>query len=89
MREVQLEYNSERERLIIPEYGRNIQKLISHAKTIEDAELRQAFVERVIHLMMQMHPKTVVSMIIGKGYGNMFSELLIMISRSPFQMASL
>ena len=52
-----MEYNSQREPLVIPEYGRNVQRLILHAKTIEDDELRQAFVERMIELMYQMHPQ--------------------------------
>ncbi len=30
-----MEYNSQMEELIIPEYGRNVQRLIFHAKTIE------------------------------------------------------
>lgn len=52
-----LEYNSKRENLEIPEYGRHVQKLINHAKTIEKPEYRQAFVERVINLMHQMNPQ--------------------------------
>jgi len=53
-----MEYNSNRENLTIPEYGRNVQKLIDHAKTIEDRGMRQAFVEKVIDLMQQMHPQS-------------------------------
>lgn len=52
-----LEYNSSRENLTISEYGRHVQKLIKHAKTIEDKEERQAFVEAVIDLMHQMNPQ--------------------------------
>ena len=52
-----LEYNSSRENLIISEYGRHVQKLIMHAKTIEDKEERQAFVEAIIDLMHQMNPQ--------------------------------
>ncbi len=52
-----MEYNSSKERLIIPEYGRNVQMLINHAKTIEDIEEKQKFIERIVHLMMQMHPQ--------------------------------
>jgi len=52
-----MEYNSSKERLIIPEYGRNVQMLIKHSKTIEDPEEKQKFVERIIYLMMQMHPQ--------------------------------
>lgn len=52
-----LEYNSSRENLTISEYGRHVQKLIKHAKTIEDKVERQAFVEAVIDLMHQMNPQ--------------------------------
>jgi len=52
-----MEYNSQKENLTIPEYGRNIQQLVKHALTIEDREERQNFVERIIKLMMQMHPQ--------------------------------
>lgn len=52
-----MDYNSSRERLTIPEYGRNVQNLIKHAKGIEDPEERQAFTERIVDLMMQMHPQ--------------------------------
>ena len=52
-----MEYNSEKSDLIIPEYGRNVQMLIRHARTIEQDEIRQAFIERVIDLMHQMHPQ--------------------------------
>jgi hypothetical protein len=52
-----MEYNSQKSSLIIPEYGRNVQMLIRHARTIENNEIRQAFVEKVIDLMHQMHPQ--------------------------------
>lgn len=52
-----MEYNSSRELLIMPEYGRNVQLMVQHAKTIENDEERQAFVEKVVDLMMQMHPQ--------------------------------
>ena len=57
MNEHNMEYNSSRENLIIPEYGRHIQNLVNHAKSIEDPELRQEFAHRIIGLMMQMHPQ--------------------------------
>ncbi|MDF1867094.1 MAG: DUF4290 domain-containing protein [Saprospiraceae bacterium] len=50
-------YNSQKELLIIPEYGRNVQTLIRHAREIENLEERQSFVEEVVNLMMQMHPQ--------------------------------
>ena len=51
-------YNTQKEQLIIAEYGRNIQQLIQHAKTIEDDKERQEFAEAVVHLMNQMVPQT-------------------------------
>jgi hypothetical protein len=56
MRKFDIEYNSERVNMIIPEYGRNVQKLVDHAKTIEDKTKRQSFVEAVIDLMNIMVP---------------------------------
>lgn len=53
-----LEYNSVRERLLLPEYGRNIQKLARHAREIQDPELRQQYVETLIELMNQMIPNS-------------------------------
>jgi hypothetical protein len=52
-----MEYNSKREELIIPEYGRHVQGLIRHARTIENRDERQHFIERIVDLMMQMHPQ--------------------------------
>lgn len=55
--DLRMEYNSDRDLLEIPEYGRNVQKLIKHAKTIDNYGMRQAFVEKVVDLMMQLHPQ--------------------------------
>ena len=52
-----MEYNSDREDVIIPEYGRNVQKLVQYAKTIENPKMRQHFIEKVVDMMMQMHPQ--------------------------------
>lgn len=54
--EFELEYNSSRENLTIPEYGRNVQNLINHAKGIENDDERQIFVEKVVRLMLQLNP---------------------------------
>ncbi len=51
-----LEYNAIREKLLLPEYGRNIQKLVQHAREIEDPDKRQEYVETLIELMNQMLP---------------------------------
>lgn len=51
-----MEYNTEREHLMIREYGRHVQNLISYAKGIEDKEERQKTVEGIILLMGQLNP---------------------------------
>jgi hypothetical protein len=51
-----MEYNSSREKLEIAEYGRHVQKMIDHAKTIEDKEQRQFFFEMIVELMGQILP---------------------------------
>lgn len=53
-----MEYNSSRELLIFPEYGRNIQKLIRHAKTIDNVAMKQQFIEIIVDLMQQMNPQS-------------------------------
>ena len=54
--ELDMEYNSQRDKMVIPEYGRNVQRLIEHAKTIEDKEKRQYFVDTLVRLMQQIAP---------------------------------
>jgi len=42
------DYNSSRDKLILPEYGRNIQKMVNHIKTIEDRDERNKAAKTVI-----------------------------------------
>lgn len=58
MAEIDMEYNSSKEELIIPEYGRNVQNLIQYAKAEPDPRIRQILAEKVIELMWQMSPQT-------------------------------
>ncbi len=51
-----LEYNAEREKLIIPEYGRHIQKLVNHCIALEDREERNKMAEAIVHVMGNMQP---------------------------------
>ncbi len=51
-----MEYNTSRTKLVYKEYGRNIQKLIDHAVTIEDDEQRNNFAKGIIELMGQINP---------------------------------
>ncbi len=51
-----LEYNTEREKLIIPEYGRHLQKMINHAIAIEDREERNKVARSIIAVMGNLQP---------------------------------
>jgi hypothetical protein len=51
-----LEYNTEREHLIIPEYGRHLQKMINYAKTLETKEERNKVAGAIISVMGNMQP---------------------------------
>jgi len=51
-----MEYNTEREQLIIPEYGRHVQKMINHATTLSDKDEQQKCVDAIIAFMGQMNP---------------------------------
>lgn len=51
-----LEYNAERSHLIIPEYGRHLQKLIDQATLIEDAEERNKAAKYIIQVMGTLNP---------------------------------
>ena len=52
-----LEYNTQRPRLIISEYGRNVQKMIDFASTIEDREERNKVAGAIINVMGQLKPQ--------------------------------
>lgn len=51
-----MEYNTARDLLIIPEYGRNIQRMVDYALTIEDREKRTKTAKSIIISMAQMNP---------------------------------
>lgn len=51
-----LEYNSERPLLIIPEYGRHIQKLVDHCISLEDREERNTMAQAIIDVMGNLQP---------------------------------
>lgn len=57
MPEFDMTYNTQKDHLVIAEYGRNVQLLIEHAKTIEDPKERQEFAEAIIQLMDRMVPQ--------------------------------
>ena len=51
-----IEYNTEREHLIIPEYGRHIQKMVAHATSLKDKEARNKCAKSIISVMGNLNP---------------------------------
>ena len=59
MENVGLDYNTQREKLRMPEYGRNVQKMIEYVKSLPDREKRDEQARAVIKVMetlnLQVH----------------------------------
>ena len=51
------DYNTQREKLIMPEYGRHIQKMIEYVAAIEDREKRNEQVRAVVAVMGILNPQ--------------------------------
>ncbi len=51
-----LSYNTQRAKLHIPEYGRNVQNMIEFAKTINNREERNDAAQAIIEVMGQLNP---------------------------------
>jgi len=54
--EFELEYNSERSLMIIPEYGRHMQKLVNHCMALETKEERNTMAKAIIDVMGNLQP---------------------------------
>ena len=51
-----MEYNTQLKKLLLPEYGRNIQKMVDYLLTIEDREERTRAAKTVIDVMGNLYP---------------------------------
>lgn len=52
-----LDYNTQREKLILPEYGREVQNMVDYALTITDRQERQHCAETIVSTMARMFPQ--------------------------------
>ena len=52
-----MKYNTARDHLVLPEYGRNVQKMVDHATTIQNKEERNKCVKTIIEFMGHMNPQ--------------------------------
>ena len=58
MDKIGLTYNTEKEQIVISEYGRNIQELIKKLPEIEDRRVRTEAAKHIVGIMVQMTPQT-------------------------------
>ena len=54
---IESEYNSQKDNLIISEYGRYVQELVDWCKTITDPQARQIAAENVLEIMRIVNPQ--------------------------------
>ena len=52
-----LDYNTKREKLAMPEYGREIQKMIDHAISLPDKKDRENCARAIIRMMETKAPQ--------------------------------
>ncbi len=52
-----VEYNTQRRSLKLPEYGRNVQKMVNYLKTIEDRDKRNEQAQAVVKVMEVLNPQ--------------------------------
>lgn len=51
-----MDYNTSRDKLLLPEYGRLVQQMMEEAKKMEDKRERQAFAQVIVRIMASMSP---------------------------------
>lgn len=56
-----LDYNTQRQKLALPEFGREVQLMVDHAVSIEDRAERQCCAESIVKIMKTMFPQYCVS----------------------------
>ena len=52
-----LDYNTQREKLVLPEYGREIQKMVNYCMALPDRDARLRCAYAIIDTMEQMNPQ--------------------------------
>lgn len=53
-----LDYNTQRERLVLPEYGREIQQMVDHCVALPTRAQRQRCAATIVRVMERMVPRT-------------------------------
>lgn len=53
---MQQDYNTQRKKMALPEYGRNVQKMVDHIITIKDRDERNRAAKTIISIMGNLNP---------------------------------
>jgi hypothetical protein len=51
-----MDYNTTRHKLILSEYGRNVQSMVEYALSVEDREKRSRLAKAIVNVMAQVNP---------------------------------
>ena len=52
-----LDYNTQREQLVLPEYGREVQSMVDYCMDLKDRQERQRCAESIVAIMERMKPR--------------------------------
>ena len=64
-----LDYNTQREKLVMPEYGREIQQMVDYCVQLEDRNERQHCAEAIIAIMTVCSLKTGAWRTMSRSFG--------------------
>ena len=64
-----MEYNTDRTQLKIPEYGRNVQRMVDYCLTIEDKEHRSKVAQSIIDVIGNLNQLLEMPRIMPINYG--------------------
>ena len=53
---MELNYNTQQDQILLSEYGRAVQELIEHLKTVEDKDKRNRMAKTIFHVMINLNP---------------------------------
>ncbi|HBS87148.1 MAG: hypothetical protein A2W91_02935 [Bacteroidetes bacterium GWF2_38_335] len=51
-----MDYNTQRKKMVLPEYGRNVHRMVDHVKSIQDREDRNRAAKALIGIMGNLNP---------------------------------
>lgn len=52
-----MQYNTQRNQLVMPEYGRGVQKMVELAVSLPDKQARQQCAKTIVSIMSRIHPE--------------------------------